>query len=291
MLFLASFEQSLLMLPLVLGIYLSYKILRTTDLTVDGSFVLGAGAYARCLSEGLNHSLSLMLALLLGFTAGCIVALIQRHNRVNALVASIIMLFMLYSINFQVMGRPNISLLAHDLLSHVPPAYETLMKIVILCVMALLLLFGLALLIKSRYGLLMRAFGCNPTLLKKQGKQPERYRLLTLGLSNALAALCGVMTAQVNGYADINMGFGMALTGIGAVVIGQQLLLYLRKRTHFSVTYDLLGCLLGIYLYFLVMHLLLKIHVDPINLKLFLGVVLILSLRSASFVKRKNGHA
>lgn len=288
MLFLASFEQSLLMLPLVLGIYLSYRILNTTDLTVDGSFVLGAGTYARALSEGLGHSLSLTLALLFGFAAGSIVALIQRHNRVNALVASIIMLFMLYSINFQVMGRPNISLLAHDLLTHVPPTYETPVKIIILCGLSLLLLCGLMLLVKSRHGLLIRAFGCNPPLVKKYGKNPEYYRLLTLGLSNALAAFCGVMTAQVNGYADINMGFGMALTGIGAVVIGQQLLLYLRRRTHFSVSYDLLGCFLGIYLYFVVMHLLLKIHVDPINLKLFLGVVLILSLRSASFVKRKS---
>jgi putative ABC transport system permease protein len=250
----AILEQSLLMLPLVLGIYMSYQILQTTDLTVDGSFVLGAGLYARLLTLGADPISAAGLSLIGGFVAGILVALIQRHNRVNPLVASIIMLFMLYSINFQVMGKPNINLMLYDILEALPEHLQDPIKLMGLSAISVVVVLGISLLLRSRIGLVFRAFGAQKSLLKRFHKEPEHYRLVGLGLSNMLASLSGVMTAQVNGYADINMGFGVALTGIGAVVIGQQLLIHLRHSLTFSISLDLLGCFIGICLYFLLRH-------------------------------------
>jgi putative ABC transport system permease protein len=100
-----------------------------------------------------------------------------------------------------------------------------------------------------------------------------------------LASFCGVLTAQFSGYADIHMGFGIALVGIGAVVIGQHLLSHIRAGKKFSPFSEILACFCGIYLYFLISHLLLSFDIDPVNLRLCLGVILIICLRSPTFLK------
>ena len=100
-----------------------------------------------------------------------------------------------------------------------------------------------------------------------------------------LAALCGVITAQVSGYADIHMGFGVALTGIGAVVMGTQIFYGIKKETRFNPYFDLLACFTGVYFYFILVHVLLSLDVNPIHLKLFLGLILIFSLRVTGFRK------
>lgn len=280
---LESLEQSLLFYPLVLGIYLSYHILKITDLTVEGSFVAGAALYARLLTLYDNHPLAMTGALLGGIMCGVAVSFMQRKGSMNGLVASIIMLFMLYSLNLQIMGRPNISLLNYDVFSALSNA--SFIKLVFLILMGVFLLGGLTLFLKTRLGLSCRAFGHQPNLLYKYNQNPETYRLLGLILSNMLAALCGALTAQFSGYADIHMGFGMALIGIGAVVIGQHLFSSLRQTRSFQPGLELLACFGGIYLYFLISHLLLSFDIDPINLRLCLGLLLILCLRSPILLK------
>lgn len=278
----ALFEQTFLMMPLVLGIYLSYSILKITDLTVDGSFVLGAAIYARLLTLDYGHGIAMLLAILGGMLAGVCVSLIQRHNRIKPLVASIIMLFMLYSIQYQIMGKPNINLLHYDLFSNIEDeGSASLLKMGALGILNIVILSSLYLLLSSHKGLVLRAFGHQPKLLKNINRSAENQRLFGLTLSNGLASCCGAITAQVNGFADINMGFGMALTGIGAVVIGQQLFTALPSCTTFSPARGLAAGTSGLLLYFLLMHLLLYMNINPINLKLFLGLILILSLRSA----------
>lgn len=281
----ASLEQSLLLYPLVLGIYLSYQILKTTDLTAEGSFVLGAALYARLLTDGQTHLMALFLALTGAAFCGLCVCMMQRKGRMNALISSIIMLFMLYSINLQIMGRPNINLLGYDLLQGLNPTLGTHAKLICLLTLGTILTVALAVFLKTRIGLSLRAFGHHSTLLKKYGKNPESYRLLGLILANTLAALCGVLTAQFSGYADIHMGFGMALVGIGAVVMGQHLLSHVRPKKRFTPFFELLACFGGIYLYFLISHLLLSFDIDPINLRLCLGIILIACLRSTTLLK------
>ncbi|NQY43788.1 MAG: ABC transporter permease [Legionellales bacterium] len=269
-----ALEQVIIFLPLVIGIYLSYKILQITDLTVDGTFVLGGAVYARCLSMSIDPIICLFLALLGGFLGGMMVALIQFKDKINSLISSILALFILYSINFQIMGRANISLLNCNTL-----VYSFGEKSIFL--MSLLAPISVILLLSSNLGLKLRGLGSNKYLTSKIMSNIELLKIVGLGISNMLAAFCGVMTVEINGYADINMGFGMALTAIGSVVIGLDIVrrIYLSKKI-FNATVDIIGCLIGGFAYFLSLNILLKIGIEPINLKLFLGIMLVLMLRT-----------
>lgn len=274
---LAAVSQGVLFLPLALGIYLSYAIFRTTDMTVDGSFVLGAAIFAKVLTLTQRPFLSLVSAIIGGSLAGLGVSLIQSKEKVSPLLAGILMLFILYSVNFQIMGQPNISLLNLPTLGGL--STESNNNLLLACMGATLVMVLLGLLLKSRLGLMLRAFGDNKQLLGRLGNPIEVYRILGLALSNACVALCGALTAQVNGYADLGMGFGMTLIGIGTVVIGRQLCKPFYHHHRFNLGLELLACTLGVMLYFMAINYFLAIDIDPINLKLLLGLLLIIGLR------------
>jgi putative ABC transport system permease protein len=136
-------------------------------------------------------------------------------------------------------------------------------------------------LLSTSLGLNLRALGDNHLLLKRLGKPVELYRLLGFAMTNGLAAYAGIFTAQTIGYADINMGFGMTLTGIGAIILGEQCLRRLAPQIIFRVGYEFIACLAGVCLYFLLMNLLLRLDINPTSLKLVLGMILIIFLRTA----------
>jgi len=139
---------------------------------------------------------------------------------------------------------------------------------------------------------MLRAFGSNYKILAYMGRPTQLLRLFGLALSNMLAALGGILTAQINGYADVNMGVGMALTAIGAVVIGQQLLQNIRRKKYkFSAGFDCLSCFIGAFLYFLIMNVFLTLGLDPIYLKFMLGLVIIIFLGTASYSRGGRVHA
>lgn len=283
-----TFQQTLIFLPLALGVYLSYDILMVTDLTVEGTFVLGAAIFARLITLGCNQIVSVIAGLLGGVIIGIGVTMMQRLAKINSLIAGILAVFMLYSINFGVMNRPNISLLNSNIyLQHLQDYYPhtlTLILFAFVFIIALALCFFL----KSETGLYLRAFGSSPHLLKKLGKKPALYLALGLSISNMLASLCGIMTAQIDGYADIHMGVGMALTAIGAVVIGKKLVSGLLKSDRFSAVIGVLSCLLGAFIYFLILNAFLVIGINPIYLKLVLGLVLVAFLSTAHYTKQRG---
>lgn len=268
-------EQVLLYLPLMLGLMLSFRILRLTDLTVDGSFVLGAATCARLLVAGCPVSMAIACSMLVGGLTGCMVGLLQANQRMNSLMAGILALFILYSVNFQVMGKPNISLL------DTPTVFSVLLRfhlspLEVLILGNLFLMGILYFILQTRFGLLLRALGDNPRGLAAMGFSVNRIRCLGLMLSNALAAYCGAMVAQLNGFADLHMGIGIALIGIGAVVIGTEIA---KRMKFFSVNLqDLSSGLMGALVYFSLMSVLLKFGVDPIQVKLVMGVLLVFVL-------------
>ncbi|WP_341792034.1 ABC transporter permease subunit [Rickettsia endosymbiont of Gonocerus acuteangulatus] len=272
-----TLEQSLIMLPLILGMYISYRILKITDLTVDGTYLLGAVVFARFISFGLFPAL--ILAVIAGSVIGVIVSFMQKNNRVNSLTSGILASFMLYSVNLQIMQRPNISTLGMPSLLTIFNTENWLLSLIITNI---IVIFAVIVLLKGQLGLRLRAFGFNKDLLAILGKPAEFYRTLGLSISNALAALTGTISAQVNGFADINMGFGVALVGIGAIVIGRHILIH---NNSFDTFKEIFSCFIGILFYFITLSILLRIGIDPINLKLILGMVLFISLRS---VKREN---
>ena len=282
-----TLQQTLIFLPLAFGVYLSYDILMVTDLTVEGTFVLGAAIFARLTTLGLNQFLSVLLALIGGALIGIFVAVMQRVAKINSLIAGILAVFMLYSINFAVMNQPNISLLNDTIfLQHLQDYHSTLLTLFLVGLTGLLTSL-LALFLNSQCGLRMRAFGSNPHLLKKLGKNPAFYLGLGLATSNLLAALCGVITAQLDGYADIHMGLGMALVAIGAVVIGKKLISGFCKEK-FNPLIGLLGCFIGAFIYFFVLNSFLMLNINPIYLKLILGFVLVGFLSTAHYTKQRG---
>lgn len=219
-LLISALEQSLIMLPLILGMYISYRILKITDLTVDGTYVLGAAVFAKSIALGLFPAM--ILAITAGGIIGSIVSFMQKNNRINGLIAGILASFMLYSVNLKIMQRPNISILGMPSLLAL---FNTENWLLLLIILNIIVIFAVIILLKKQLGLMLRAFGFNKDLLITLGKPAEVYRTVGLSISNALASLTGSISAQVNGFADINMGFGVALVGIGAIVIGRHILI------------------------------------------------------------------
>lgn len=283
MILLNTLQQALVFLPLTLGVYVSYRILAVTDLTVDGSFVFGAAIFAHFITHGYGQILSLLCGLLGGAVIGALVAIMQRAVKIDSLLASVLAVFMLYSVNFYVMGRPNISLLdANIFLVKLQTVSEKSLFIAIF-VIALMVGVGLIYLLRSKLGLLLRAYGCNHNLLKNLGKPVTLFLAIGLALANLLAGFCGIINAQINGYVDINMGVGVALNAIGSVVIGQHLMHKIFHKQDFSVVFDCISCLIGSSLYFFMLNMLLCLGINPIYLKFLLGLTLVIFLSTANY--------
>lgn len=278
----AVLTQSITFVPLALAIYISFCILRAADMTLDGSFVLGAAVFARLIELNYSPFLAGVCALFAGAGAGVGVSIIQRKQKIDALLAGVLATFVLTSGNLIIMGRPNIGLI--DQTTLLSSAFSrgqfdgwllAAFYSSCFCVLAGLLLC-------SRGGLILRAFGDNPALLQRLGKPIEIYRLLGFSLTNGLAAASGCLTAQTIGYADVGMGFGMTLTALGMVILGKQLLVRFMHSQSFSVGLEFSACGMGVLLYFFAINGLLRFSVDPLYLKMFLGLALIIFIRSAN---------
>jgi putative ABC transport system permease protein len=273
--------QALTFIPLAVGISVSYHILRATDMTIDGSFVTGAAVFARLVSTGFSPGLAAIAALLCGALAGAMAAMIQRGGRIDPLLAGVLATFILSSVNLVIMGKPNISLLEQHTLVSSAFAYSDFSGWLLVALYTGFFCGVTYLILKSRFGLNLRAFGDNTILFERMGRNVEFYRLAGFAFTNMLAAAAGMITAQTVGYADTGMGFGMTLTGIGAIILGQQVLRRVNKKSLFRAGAELCACLCGVMIYFLALNLLLRLDFNLVYLKMILGIMLILFLRAA----------
>jgi len=269
--FLPVVEQSCTFLPFALGVFLSYVVLNRADLTVEGSFVLGAIVYAKLLIVGAHPMIAVSVAILAGMLAGMAVSLLQYRDRISSLIAGILALFILQSLNLIIAGRPNIPLLD----------YSGEFQRAFLITTALITITVIFCLMKSQLGLMLTAFGDNALLMSLVGHKAEKYRMVGLAIGNGLAAFSGALTAEHQGFADIGMGVGLALVGIGTVIIGQQMVSGSKKRTFIQV----LSCLLGVMLYFLVVHGLAHFGINPIYMKLSIGI----AIASMLYIRTERG--
>ncbi len=282
----ATISQSIPFLPLALAIYVSFNLLKATDMTLDGSFVAGAGVFAHAIVLGFSPIIAALVGMIAGVLTGCMVASFQRHQRIDALLAGILATFILTGLNLVVMGRPNISLLNQTTLlsqafakSDGQGYLETAIYCGFICLFFILLL-------KSRLGLRLRAFGDNPNQLARLGFSIEKYRLLGFAITNCLAACAGCLTAQTVSYADVNMGFGVTLTGLGAIILGQEIFTNALHRRYLRASLEFLACLIGVIFYFAAINTLLRLEIDPVYVKIILGFILVLFLRASA---RKAG--
>ncbi len=257
-----------------LGIVISFRILAFPDLTVDGSFVLGGAVVARLIALGFQPLTGIILAILIGFAAGCATGILNTRLKINSLLAGILIMTILYSVNLRVMGRSNTPLLNY--VTVFTPFEQMEMRW-----LSIVLFFGLIvfackfltdLFLHTQIGLAMRATGDNEQMIRTLGVNTDNMTVLGLGISNALVALSGALVAQHQGFADIGMGIGMIVAGLAAIIIGETLL---KAR---SVGMNTLAAILGSIVYRLIITVGLWLGLAPTDLKMATGVMVILAL-------------
>ena len=210
-----------------LGVFLSFRVLSFPDLTVDGSFPLGAAVAASAITGGVDPWLATLLAIVAGALAGLVTAVLNVRFHILHLLASILTMIALFSINLRIMGRPNIALLGEETV--LTPLEGLGIPGLLLRPLAvgLIVLLSMALLawfLQSDYGLALRATGANARMARAQGIATGVAICTGMALSNALAALAGALFAQTNGFADITIGTGTIVVGLAAVIVGETLL-------------------------------------------------------------------
>ena len=222
--FLGALEQGLVYGIMVLGVYLTFRVLDFPDLTVDGSLPLGASVSAVAITHGINPFFSLLFAVVAGFLAGVVTALLNTKLKIIHLLASILTMIALYSINIRIMSGPNISLLGVDTVldpfaSIGIPGYlasPMIFGVLSLSATGLLIWF-----LHTELGQTLLATGDNPQMIISQGVHTHNVIILGVGISNALVAFSGALIAQNQGASDVNMGVGTIIAGLASVIVGE----------------------------------------------------------------------
>ena len=224
---LGALELGFIYSLVALGVFISFRILRFPDLTVDGTFATGGAVAALMISQGHDPFLASLCAALAGAFAGAVTGWLNTKLGIMDLLASILMMTALYSINLRIMGGPNIPLIFNDTVFTVtqPAAFgDHIWRPVMLAVIVLLVWILSNLYFSTRSGLAMRATGANLRMARAQGVTTDRSVIGGMALSNGMVALGGALFAQSQGGADISMGIGTIVIGLAAVILGQSII-------------------------------------------------------------------
>ena len=276
--FLGTLEIGLIYGLVAMGVYLTFRILDFPDLTVDGSFTLGAAVTATLIVTGFNPYLSTLLGTLAATTAGLITAWLNLRFNILHLLASILTMTALYTINLRVMGKPNVALIMEPT---VLTPFESLgipamyMKVIFVGFCAIIAGLLVAWFLYTQYGLAMRAVGSNKRMAQANGIVVNEKVYVGLALSNGLVGLAGALFAQTNGFADSTMGIGTIVVGLAAVIIGESLF---GSR---SLLIIVMSCILGSILYRLAVSMALNsdfLGFQASDLNLITAVLVTLSL-------------
>lgn len=274
--------QGLTYALIAVAIMIPFRILNFSDMTGEGAFPFGACVCAKLLMVGFNPVMALLGGALAGFVAGLLTGYIHEKAKINTLLCGILVLSMLYSVNIRVMGQPNSALFAYSsVFSWLPDAgggYTT--RIVMLSVIDLVIGAGVLWFLGTQHGLAMRAIGSSPSMAKAQGINVKVYTLVGLGLANLFAALGGAMLAQNQGFADVNMGFGVLVNGLAALLLGEAVV------GNRSMLRQVVAPIVGSIIYFQLISVVLAIGFQPSDLKLVTALFVLGTLLSMAARKR-----
>lgn len=279
-------EQGMLFAILVMGIYITYKIMDFADLSVDGTYPLGAAVCAVLIIRGVNPWVATFLAALTASLGGFITGLIHTKLSINGLMAGILVMFGLYSVNLRIMGKANIPLFSENSvfdLKAVTVLGQDLSTLLLLTALVVLIKILYELFFKTKTGFFLRAVGDNEEILTSLGADSHKIKILGLMLANFLAGLSGALTAQYQGFSDVGMGTGSAVTALAAVIIGFSLL----KKFNISMSSIALS---GAILYRGILVIVLRFGLDPNDFKLATAVAVILAMgfTSGAFKRKKR---
>ncbi len=276
--------QGLLWAVMALGVYITFRVLDIADLTVEGSFPLGAATAAAMMVAGYGPGVSFLAAFLAGMLAGVITGLLHTKMKIPALLAGILTMIALYSVNLRVMGKANLSLLGVDTAFKLAKsalgmntAQTTLVVGLVVTVAVGVFLYWF---FGTEIGAAIRATGFNQQMIRAQGINTDHTIILGLLLSNGLVAVSGALVAQSNGFADVGMGTGTIVIGLASVIIGEVLF-----GTR-SFKNCLISVVLGSVVYRIVIAAVLAMGMPPNDLKLFTSVLVAIAL-SLPLIKAK----
>ena len=285
-LWLGAITQGLGYAFLAWGIYISLRVLNFADITVDGSFTLGGAVAATLIVRGVHPVPAVMAAILAAALAGAVTGFIHTRFDITDLLAGILTMTALYSINLHVMGRSNVSLLRERTLFTLLkdtglPLSEDWLVFGLFLLLTIICKLGLDWFLRTDFGMAMRATGDNPLMITAQGVDTRRMKVMGLALANGLVGLAGALIAQYQGFADVGMGIGSLVAGIAAVIIGETLT---GRR---SLPWIVAGVAVGSAVFRLLIALALQVGLNPIDLKLVTAVFVFAAL-ALPRLKRKT---
>lgn len=270
-----TLAQSLILSFVVLSIMIPFRILSFADLTSEGAYPLGAAACAVAMLAGVPAYLAVLIAFCAGMLAGITTAFIHLRFRIHTLLAGILVTTMLYSVNLRILGKPNVPLFKETkIFDYLDLGTKTanLTKIVIVGALVCLVFAGLLYWFKTERGIAMRAVGDNPDMAEAQGNNVDKTILLGVGLAGGFAAFSGSLMVQSQSFVDVNMGLGILINALAALMIGETLLG--RKR----IMNQLMAPFVGSVIYYQLISFCLAAGLEPSDLKIATGLFVLLML-------------
>lgn len=285
--YLTALIQGLCLSAMGLGIFITMKIFRIPDITTDGSYTLGAAVTAVLLMQGWPLLPVIGLTVAAGALAGVLTGLVHTRLKIDALLAGILVMAGLYSVNLSILGRSNVPLIDigtifSALAIFERPLYNELwVSLLFLGVLSALLAYML----RTDFGIAMRATGNSESMARAMGIDNSRMKIIGLAIANALTALSGFLVAQYQNFTDINMGIGIVLVGLGSVLIGDALINWLGiRRIWLQLLFVLAGCIL----FQMVLAVALSLGVNPNMLKLITSVFVLAIVGFPRLIRRKR---
>lgn len=260
---------------LTIGVYITYRILDYSDLTVDGSFALGGAVVAKFIVMGVNPFLAMLMAFLAGALSGIVTGWLHTKLKIPALLSGILSMIGLYSINIRIAGKATLALSKYDTIFDIVPSFGLSKTIVVLIVGLIIVAVIVGVLywfFGTELGCAIRATGNNEYMIRAQGVNTDIMKIIALCLSNGLVAVSGALVAQYNGFFDIGMGTGVIVIGLASVIIGEVLF----------GTRNFMNCLISLVLgsitYRIIIAGVLELGMPSTDLKLFTAITVALAL-------------
>lgn len=281
---LSTVSQGLLWAIMALGVFLTFRVLDIADLSVEGTFPLGAAVAATLIDAGHSVWFAMLIALIAGCIGGTITALLTTKLKIPALLSGILTMIGLYSVNLMIMGKANVPLLRAETVFTLTEDLFGVSSVVATLIVGLIATTVVSVIMYWFFGTVLgtaiRATGCNPQMARAQGINTNVMVILGLLISNGLVALSGALVAQSNGFADVGMGTGTIVIGLASVIIGE-VLFGTRSFKNW-----LISVVLGSVVYRAVIAIVLELGMPPNDLKLFTAVLVAIAL-SLPLIKNK----
>lgn len=279
-------SQGVLWSIMTLGVYITFRLLDFPDMTVDGSFATGGAIAAVLVSNGVNPFLALLVATLGGMVCGSITGFLHTKLEIPAILAGILTMIALYSINIRIMGQPNTPLIGAATVFSVAGALfkgmnPVLLSLLIGLIFAALLIVLMYWFFGTEIGCAIRATGNNEYMVRALGVSTDRTKILALVIGNGLVALSGAMVAQSQGYGDVQMGQGTIVVGLASIIIGEVLMGH-----RFSFAYKLASVVVGSVIYRVIIAVVLQLGLKSTDLKLLTALMVVVAL-AIPVIKRR----